>query len=446
MHRSYPLRPLRLSLTCAAAVAFLCGASWALPASAAPDPADAARLFAEAREICERDHGTLWGRSLCGPMLLVDYTDRAVLANEADTGGKLTRAGALFRGVLPDEVIIANTPTEWSGTRWTQIVGPAPTDTEKRHVLLAHEMFHRVQPTLGLTRPEMGNRHLDTLEGRYLLQLEWRALARALEAKTPEDHRLAVADALAFRHERYRLFADAAKEEGALETNEGIAEYTGVALGLTTDHDRTAYAVYDLSAFVSAPTFVRSFAYATGPAFGLMLDQADPAWRGKLGSGLRFDELLGNALKFRVSADDTLAPRTARYDDGTLRKTEVRRDEERQTRLAAFKARLVDGPVLSLPLKNSNYQFNPQTLIPLEGFGTIYPGMRLTDDWGSLEVERDGALVRDKPPMATVSAVGANPAGTAGDGWQLKLDPGWKVQPGERAGDLVVTRTENSPR
>ena len=47
-----------------------------------------------------------------------------------------------------------------------------------RHVTLAHELFHRIQSGLGLTRPEAGNRHLDTLEGRYLLQLEWRALAR----------------------------------------------------------------------------------------------------------------------------------------------------------------------------------------------------------------------------------------------------------------------------
>ena len=73
--------------------------------------------------------------------------------------------------------------------------------------MLAHESFHRIQPLLKLTRPEAGNRHLDTLEGRYLLQLEWRALAMALEARTPEDRRAAITDALAFRHERYRQFS-----------------------------------------------------------------------------------------------------------------------------------------------------------------------------------------------------------------------------------------------
>lgn len=425
-----------------ACVAILWSGAWVRPASAAPDAADAARLFAEATEICERNGGKLWGRSLCGPILLVDYTDLAVLANQADAGGKLKREGPLFRGTLPEEVIIANTPTEWSGTRWTQLVGPVPTEANKRHVLLAHELFHRIQPLLKLTRPEAGNRHLDTFEGRYLLQLEWRALARAVEGTSPDDRRLAIVDALAFRHERYRLFPDAAKEEGALETNEGIAEYTGVRLGLTTDHDRQAYAVYDLSAFVSAPTFVRSFAYATGPAYGLLLDEADPGWRGKLDSGLRFDELLSNAWKLDTATGDTLEQATMRYDkDDKLRASERQRDEERRTRLAAFKAHLVEGPVLSLPLKNSNYQFNPQTLVPLEGFGTIYPTMRLTDDWGALEVERGGALVHNTPSIATVGAVGADPSGMSGDGWRLKLNPGWNVQRGERPGDLSVVRT-----
>ena len=48
-------------------------------------------------------------------------------------------------------------------------------------------MFHRIQPGLGLTRPEVANPQLDTLQGRYLLQLEWRALAKALEARLPSN-------------------------------------------------------------------------------------------------------------------------------------------------------------------------------------------------------------------------------------------------------------------
>ncbi|WP_082575554.1 hypothetical protein [Lysobacter sp. Root667] len=408
-------------------------------APAAPDPADAARVFAEAEVICRRDGGKLWGQSLCGPILLVDYTDRSVVANVADAQGKLIASGKAFTGTLPESVIIANTPTEWSGVRWTQLLWPLPTEEAKRHVLLSHELFHRIQPALKLTRDEVGNQHLDTLEGRYLLQLEWRALAQALKAPTPAERRAAVSDAQLFRHERYRLFPQASVEEGHLEINEGVPEYTGVRLGLTDPQARIAFAEYDLSAFVQAPTFVRSFAYATGPAYGLLLDEHDPAWRGKLGAGQRLDQLLSLAMQLPDPDFATLKTRAARYDDGTLRSSEESRDSQKRKHLAELKARLVDGPVLIVPLKKTNRQFNPQTLQPLGELGMVYPTLRLTGEWGALQVESGGALLTQT--QATVSTDGVNPSATEGDGWRLDLKPGWSVRPGDRAGDLIVVQT-----
>ncbi|MEG3790934.1 hypothetical protein V1318_12465 [Lysobacter sp. CCNWLW3] len=409
------------------------------PAGAAADPAEAARVFAEAQALCDRDGGQLWGASLCGPILLVDYTDRSVVANAADAQGQLVATGKVYTGTLPDSVIIANTPTEWAGVRWTQLLWPLPTEDGKRHVLIAHELFHRIQPGLGLSRNEVGNRHLDTLEGRYLLQLEWRALAKAVGAPTPAERRAAVADALLFRRERHRLFPQAALEEGLLEINEGVPEYTGVRLGLSDPQARIAYAQYDLSAFAQAPSFVRSFAYATGPALGLLLDETDPAWRGKLGSGQRLDQLLSLAMRLPDSDLGTLKTRAAQYDDGTLRASEESRDRQQRRQAADWKARLVDGPVLIVPLKKSNRQFNPQTLVPLDELGMVYPTMRLTGEWGALEVESGGALLT--ATQATVSASGMDRTALKGEGWRLDLKPGWSVRAGDRNGDLIVAPT-----
>jgi len=428
----------KVSTSCLLAAAGVLIGLASAPASAAPDPKAAAAIFAEAKVICERDNGALWGRSLCGPMLLVDYTDRGVAANQADPGGSLKPQGPIFVGLFPEPNIVANTPTEWSGARWTQLLWPLPAEEAKRHVIMAHELFHRIQPGLHLTRPEAGNQYMDTLEGRYLLQLEWRALAKALTAKTPQARRAATCDALLFRQERYRLFPDAMADEGALEVNEGVAEYTGVRLGLTTPQERVRYALYDLTAFTDAPTFVRSFAYALGPAYGLLLDRADPAWKAKLASAQSPDELLSAAIK-ASPAFGTLKAREAVYDaDGSLRAHEVKRDQDKQTQLAGLRARLVTGPVLVLPLHHANYQFNPQTLQPLDQLGTVFPSMRLIDDWGVLEVDHGGALLDNKMTVARVSAVGFDPATLKGDGWTLKLKPGWAIGSGERPGDLVA--------
>jgi hypothetical protein len=367
------------------------------------------------------------------------------VSNQVDNAGNLKAVGPVFTGILPASVIIANTPTEWEGTSWTQLIWPLPTDGAKRHVLLAHELFHRIQPGLKLTRPEVGNRHLDTLGGRYLIQLEWRALAEALQARNPTDRRTAITDALLFRNQRYRLFDQAASEENALEISEGVPEYTGVKLGLNTSEEQLSYAVYDLSAYVQAPTFVRSFAYALGPAYGLLLDDADSGWRGKLNSGKRLDELLSAALKLPAPDFAALEKRENNYDsDGKLRISEEKRDKQKHASLARMKSRLVDGPVLSLPLLHSNYQFNPQTLQPLDTLGTVYPTMRLTDDWGALEVKSGGALLNDKTGVATVSAMDFDSKALKGAGWILTLKEGWKIRPGKRKSDWIVVKDEES--
>ncbi|MDH7452808.1 hypothetical protein QF205_06895 [Luteimonas composti] len=420
-------------------------AVFAAPAlQAAPDPAMAGFVFQEARSLCERDAGALWGQSLCGPIMIVDPADRRVIANQADPGGVLQAGDGVWTGELPAGTMMANTRLEWSGTAWTQLVWPLPMEPALLRVFLGHEMFHRVQPGLGLARGEAGNRHLDGFDGRYLLQLEWRALARALLADTAAARRDHVADALAFRQARRRVSADAAADESALEINEGLPEYSGVRTGLVHAEQRRAYAVYALARFLDAPSFVRSFAYASGPAYGLLLDDADPGWRGRLGTDADLGALLASAL--RIDPDDgaDLAARGRRYDpDGTLRDAEQARERERSARQETWRKQLVEGPVLVLPLSRPSFQFNPQTLAALDDVGTVYPTLRLGDAWGELVVDGGVALVHADRKRATV-ALPADRSALSGDGWTLALKPGWKLARGERCGDMTVVRESES--
>ncbi|MDH5833459.1 hypothetical protein [Luteimonas kalidii] len=415
----------------------------ALPVAAAPDHASAMVVFDEARKLCDADDGALWGESLCGPIMIVDPADRAVIANQADPGGVLVAKDGAFVGTLPASAIMANTRVEWSGAAWTQLLWPVPFEPALLRVFLVHEMFHRIQPGLGLARGEAGNRHLDTLDGRYLLQLEWRALARALMVDEADARLGHVTDALAFRHARRSLFDGAGADEAALEINEGLAEYTGVRLGLARDEQRRAFAVYDLARFLDAPSFVRSFAYASGPAYGLLLDAVDPDWRGRLGADADLGALLAAAHRIDPARLREIGPRTRRYDaDGALRTAEEARERTRRERLAAWRATLVDGPVLVLPLGKSSFQFNPQTLAALDGVGTVYPTLRLSDAWGELVVADGGAaLVHADRKQATV-ALPPGSDGRAGEGWTLTLAPGWTVVPGGRAGDSTVARDD----
>lgn len=409
------------------------------------EPRQAKAWFDEAHRQCEADGGKLWGKSLCGPSMFVDPATRRVIANQADAQGQLKAEQGVFVGRLPDGVSFANTALDWAGVRWSQLVWPMPADAGLRRTVMAHEAFHRIQAQVGLApAPDQPVEALDTLQGRYLVQLEWRALNKAVAADDDAARRHAIDDALLFRAARYRQFPDAAAAERALERNEGIAEYTGVTVGAVSAEERRALSEADLTSHVSAPSFVRSFEYATGPGYGWLLDAYAPSWRQRIREqpNATLSDLLADALHVKAgNASEAEVERRAKtYDGATLLAAEKAREQHRQQEIARYRALLVDGPRLVLPLHKPQVMFNPSTLVPLGEAGTVYPTIKVISDWGSIEASAGALLASDwKQLYVAVPAKDAARSGTiAGPGWTLKLADGWHVDAGVRAGDMTL--------
>lgn len=427
----------RLIATVLAAVSHSAGAQ-----AASPIPIDSAKAaFNEAKSLCTADGGKLWGLSLCGPIMFVDASSRSIVADEADGMGVLALRDGVFTGVMPADRNIANTAVDWSGRKWTQIIWPLPGDERSRATLIMHELFHRIQDRLALPRQSGGdNAHLDELNGRYYMQLEWRALARALESDGDAKRRQAARDALIFRAARYRIYPSAAREEHALEQNEGLAEYTGVRLGNPARESRTRMALNDISAHTQDATFVRSFAYATGPAYGLLLDRYAPRWRKQLMSGAGLNVMLERALHVPTLgySDRFVAARAKRYGSEALHAAETARDATRRQTLLLNRRKFVDGPVLTLALRHMSVQFNPQNLQPLGDAGTVYPTIRVSDDWGVID-GKNGALMKpDWSALVVPAPAKVDGSRVSGDGWTLELKAGWKIVPGSRPGDYTL--------
>ncbi|MBO0720337.1 MAG: hypothetical protein J2P41_05925 [Blastocatellia bacterium] len=405
------------------------------------DSSLANRAFQEAERLCGSDKGKLWGVSLCGPMLLVDPRTRDLAANQSDKEGRLNNAGDVFVGKLPKDVNIANTAIEWAGVTWTMIVWPLPDDLHDRAQLMAHELWHRVQDQIGLPTSGPANDHLDSLEGRIFLQLEWRALGQAL-IHDGEQRRKAIQDALIFRAFRRSLFPKADSEERALEMHEGLAEYTGVKL--SGRPDIAQYLANRLKEAEKSGTFVRSFAYASGPAYGMLLDEARGNWR----RGLKPEHDLGILLQDSLSIKspqnlkEASAQASRRYSGDGLRASETERERQRQNLMATYRARFLEGPVLVIPLQKMSMEFNPNNLQPLDSFGTIYPDIRIVDVWGILTVSK-GALMSsgyEKIQIPAPAEPKARPV--RGDGWTLELNAEWSLAPGERKGDYLLKKDQ----
>lgn len=396
--------------------------------------------FAEAKRLAQLDGGRLWGKSLDGPMLFVEPRTRFVVANQADAEGALKPAAGVFIGELPPRIPVANTACQWNGVRWSMVLWPLPEEETARSILLMHESWHRIQCELGLPPNDPPNAHLDTLPGRYWLQLEWRALARALTSEGA-DRRAAVDDALLFRQERRRLFKGSGTAENQLELNEGLAEYTGVKLSTLPPAQKREF----VAGRAAIPpkeiaSFVRSFAYLSGPAYGLLLDETLPGWTRTIKCENDLAQVLAETMKLKqiTLPEAALKERARRYDGDPLWTKEAAREEARLQRIAAFRRILVDGPVLELPLAKFQMSFNPSLVVPLEGKGTIYPTLTLIDRWGKLEVRKAALIATDHKKVVAPAPTKMEPSALSGDGWDLRLEAGWKPKKGPRAGDWQI--------
>src|ERR1051325_2324517 len=266
----------------------------------------AAQYFRQLKQTSARDGGKLWGAALYGPILFVDPDTGNVVANQADLEHRLVAQDEVFVGKLPREINPANTAIDWAGVHWTMVLWPVSDFRQPRERLLLHECFHRLQEKLGLPARDAVNAHLDTLNGRIWIQMEWRALERALRQTGPAQ-KAAIADALLFRSYRRSLFPDSAKNENALELNEGLAEYTGVKLSSADLEETAVRADIILRQARNNPTFARSFAYVSGPAYGALLDLSGKPWRVSVKPSTDLGSLLQQQYGIRIDASEAAA-------------------------------------------------------------------------------------------------------------------------------------------
>jgi hypothetical protein len=401
-------------------------------ADAQVQPELAKHYFEEATKLCERDAGRLWGVSLCGPMVIFDPATGTRATSQPEPEGPPPR----FPG-------FADGPVSWGGLRWfawplLQYMLPV-NNADVRQQNMLHGLFHRIQPELGfMTDASDGfNEHLDTLEGRVWMQLEWRALRRALESGGSERAG-AINDALAFRLERRRRFPGAADNERRDEIREGLASYTGVAAWADSPMDARRAAASALAGGESQPSFVGNFEAHSGPAYGVLLDDLLPGWRRQLRGTSDLGDLLASATSGPPTTDVAVA--AARYDGATLRTTEEARDRAQQVRVAELRRRFVDGPVLTMPAGGSGTSDTTGS-VGIPGVGTVFfRNFTLSAQWGRLTA--DGGVLRAAGGATLAVPVTGPLEGSSlrGDGWSATLNSGWVVRPAVRPGSFTIVR------
>lgn len=406
---------------------------------------EAAKYFKEAKSLSDADNGELWGVKLYGPMMLAYPETRLIIANEPDNENFLEEINGAFVGILPDELNIANTAFDWNGKKWTMVMMPLPEDQFIRNSLIMHELFHRVQNDINIPLYNYTCDHLDKKEGRILLRLEWEELFSALNSGNDERVKH-IRSAIILNKYRMKLFPEADSLESRMLLNEGLAEYTGIKLSGAPESVVNNILSDKIKHAEMIPSFVRSFAYISGPLYSFLLDKSGIDWRTNINETSRITEIIRSAFEIIITDDvhDEAQLILNDYKDSDILIFEENRAQKQIEKLEYLKEKFFSRPVLVLPLQNMSMQFNPSNLVSIENVGTVYPNIRITDNWGILDVT-NGALVSSDFRKVIISlpddfnqAVDLKRIET--DDWVLELKDGWLLKPGESDKNYILSK------
>ena len=378
-------------------------------------------------QLQTQQHRQLWNLDLYSSILLVNPVTREVIANEPSPSLSPTSVAGIYRGALPDDMNIANTALEWDGKAWAMVLLPLAENKEDRINLLAHELFHKVQSALGFEANNPANNHLDEKEGRIYLRLELEALRLALnEPASSAEH---LSHAMAFRRLRHERYPGSASTENLLELNEGLAEYTGMVISGRNSQSQRLHFNKAMDRFLQNPSFVRSFAYQTLPLYGYLLDKSKPGWNLSVSDSTDLTALLSERLSLppNLEIQDYESPAAEYYDSKRIIAEESSREAKRQELLAHYQKIFVQDPHLRIPFEQMSVSFDPRNVFPFGSLGSIYPTLRVTDNWGILTVT-EGALLSSQWDFVIVSAPSQTDTHLLqGAGWTLQLNTGYGV-------------------
>jgi hypothetical protein len=399
--------------------------------------------FKLAQKLSELDNGKLWGIKLYGPIMLVNSDTRKIYTNVADKNNKLKAiSNNLFTGQLDKDELFANTATKWNGVHWTQVILNSFNESDLDNGrLLIHECWHRVQDSIGFPGANSNNNHLDELEGRIYLQLEWKALQKALKNK--KDRLFHIESALIFRNYRRSLFEGSAINENKFEMHEGLAEYTGFSLStmpLDTIINRLEHRI---NRVIPTRKYSHSFAYIHGIAYGMLLESYDKEWNKSINPNSDFGEEIKKAsgIKLPKVTENLVQNRLKYYDGKVLIETEKKHEIKIQKQKEIYRKKFITGDILSIPCKTIGINFNPNNIINFDDYGRVYETITVKSNWGVLKATKGLLVWKTWNKVIVSKPVSVSKSKISGDGWEIELKEAWKVvEMPERNGSFVLVK------
>ena len=128
--------------------------------------------------------------------------------------------------------------------------------------------------------------------------------------------------------------------------------------------------------------------------FGYLLDKSGNVWRSKINGNSDLGLLLQKAYNINLPSNLNIHFQESKdkYDYNKIISFENRRDSIKSIEKRQL-IELFTSNIKKLALQKMQIKFDPNSVVPLEGIGTIYKSVRIVDNWGVLETKNDGAIL-----------------------------------------------------
>ena len=426
---------MKKSFYCLFLVLVLCFSSTSCSQTNSNPMEKAAPSFENLKKVSDLDNGKLWGKTLYGPTMFVDVQTRNLVANQQNKENTLVQKGNLYFGQLPEDIIIANTSIAYCGEDWTCVIWDGSRDLLTNTHLLIHESLHRIQDEIGLPSCGSSNQHLDETEGELLLKLELGILKDLLQNDS-KGQTEGLRDAMTVRKYRQTMFPNG--NENQFECHEGMAEYTAFKL-LPLDNDNEAIRKGLVAAAITkgmdGSGFGNSFAYLTGPAYGLLIDEMIPDWRNSIRSGKTIPDVISTEVAIPDTVENAEIERiSASYNLTEYLNKERSRREARDKEDAELRDRFSESKWLVIPNDNINFGFNPsERLVAYDTIGVICNTMQLRGSFGTLEV--GNGIMRTHNWSSFIIPYSEDHCDA-----KISLNPGYAIEPVDEKSFTIVKK------
>ncbi|HZY36440.1 MAG TPA: hypothetical protein VFE53_07325 [Mucilaginibacter sp.] len=148
------------------------------------------------------------------------------------------------------------------------------------------------------------------------------------------------------------------------------------------------------------------------------------------------DRLLCYKTGIEIITKDT----TGQYNGQEIFAQESMREAVMKKQSQIYTSEFVEQPHFELKFKKMGISFQYKNLMPPAGIGTVYPHLRVVDNWGILTVDKGALLSSDWTKVNVSIPLTITKEKIAGDGWTLELNSNYTIRKDIFDNNFYVTK------